>query len=261
MKTKLPPKLLPPFTFAEWLDLDYTSDPKFTKALKMLNLALKELKATKPPTAEAFEEFTTQTAYLIKRLRKMLKTELPSPVEEFCTPFLKQLLKWQKGALKIQDILVDDAEENAAAAEELEKKLQQALTAAGACEKNYSALTAAVDKYLKGLKTLGALVAKNAAAPQITTQLDTLRSGKNLRALQDAHKKCSDRYAGLSNNREIRNAAPGNDDDPTLAKLITSLNSILGTIGKIDKTLTASLADCAKITAAILKTSDKAKSP
>ncbi|AWI10017.1 hypothetical protein [Ereboglobus luteus] len=198
MKLKLPPKLKSPYTYAEWLDLEYTKDPKFTKTLKFLNLTLIKLKKTKPPTAELFEEFREHVAYLIKRIKKMLgDSKIPEEVLEFIEPFYILLKKWQKGAVKVQDLLIEESVEEAAEAATASKTLQQNAALAAACLKDYTLLAQTVDKSLKDIAQLDTIVGKGMASPKLTAAVGQVRAGKLQATMAATQAKC-DKAGGNS---------------------------------------------------------------
>ena len=195
MAFKLPPKLQSPFTFAEWLDLDYDKkDPKVAKSLKELNLALINLKRTKPPMASDFQRFTDETSFLIPRFKKMLADKnMPDNVrEEVIEPFYDLLRKWQKGATKIQDILEDEDAENAAADAETLKIMQKALAQAQPCAKNYAELAQAIDNDIKLVTQLAALAEKDEDSPKLAAAVHKMDPDKRLQSFKKTRVECDE---------------------------------------------------------------------
>jgi len=257
MAFKLPPKLQSPYKLAEWLALGYDKDIKFTKTLKLLNLALINLKRTKPPTAEAFEQFTENTAYLIKRLKKMLADkEMPDNVrEDFCQPFFLLLRKWQKNALRVQDILMEEDEEEAAQTAARMKALQQAGAQAQLCIKNYTKLAQDTNTALKDITKLAAIVPKTPPSPKLDAILDEVRSGKLQKTLEATRKNCENAGAKLPDARElarIRDEAKAGDNAP-LATLATLCAAHLQTIDKLAKGIDAAILKYTQTTATLLR--------
>lgn len=260
MKLKLPPKLQSPYTYNEWLDLEYDKDPKFTKTLKFLNLALINLKRTKPPTAEAFNEFTEHTAYLVKRLKKMLADkDMSEPVREFCESFFILLRKWQKGAVKIADILQEESEEEAAQLSDAAKAMQQASALAAACTKNYTTLAQTVDKALKDITQLSAIVTKGVTAPKLDAAVEQVRSEKLLKNMTAEEKKCAAAADKLPDARrldQMRNLAK-DLDGAALSAQVDACAKQLQAIEKLSKAVTAAMEKYAKTAEDLLKTYDK----
>lgn len=188
MKLKLPPKLDPARTFTSlphWLDLEYENkDPKVARSLKALNLALINLKRTKPPMASDFEMFTSETAYLIVRFKKMLNdSEMPDNIrDEVCEPFYTLLRKWQKGATKLQDILMEGEEETQDATD----VIQEALPKAQLCRKNCAALEQRIANELKPLAQLAAFAKKDKKAPKLAAAVEKLAPEKVMKSMRTA---------------------------------------------------------------------------
>ncbi|MDR1011541.1 MAG: hypothetical protein LBM04_10555 [Opitutaceae bacterium] len=259
MAIKLPPKLLSPYTLKEWLALDYDKDPKFTKNHKRLGLALIALKKTKPPTAEAFEEFTECTAYAIKRIRKLIKApELPDEVMEFCQPFLKILLKWQKGADRAQDIIMEADEENVAEAAAMEKDFSQAARQANACMTDYVRLVGTVQKRRKELDTLGKLIKSKAASPKIDALIKELRGGTLVKSLETDYGKCANLQNTLPDDKALKIARQTADSgqNAALAKQIQTVSATVAGIDKIARQIEKSISECDKAVETILKAYD-----
>lgn len=263
MPLKLPPKLQSPYTLAEWLDLGYDKDPKFTKTLKFLNLALISLKRTKPPTAEAFEEFTTHTAYLMKRLKKMLgDAEMPESVREFCESFFLLLKKWQKGATKVQDLLLEEDEETAAQIAGVTKAMQQADSQYKICLKNCATLAQAVDKALKDITQLATMVGKGAASPKLDAAVAQVRSEKLFKSLETARKNCAAAKDKLPDGKEIAQAGAlaKEHNAPVLAALAAGCAKQRAAIEKLTAAIEAGKAKYAKAADGLLK-AHAAKNP
>jgi hypothetical protein len=255
MAIKLPPKLPSPYTLKEWLALDYDKDPKFTKNHKRLGLALIALKKAKPPSAEAFQEFTECTDYAIKRIRKLIKVpELPDAVLEFCQPFLRLLLKWQKGAVKAQDILAEEDGENAAKAAALEKNFARAAGQADACLNGYVKLAGVIQKRRKELDTLGKAVKSGAASAKVDALIQGLRGGALLKPLEADYKKCADLRKALPDDKTLRAArqtadSGGND---ALAKQISAFAAVAAKIDNIAPQIEKSMGECGRAVEAVL---------
>jgi hypothetical protein len=259
MAIKLPPKLPSPYTLKEWLALDYDKDPKFTKNHKRLGLTLIALKKTRPPSAEAFEEFTECTAYAIKRIRKLIKApELPGEVLEFCQPFLKILLKWQKGAVKAQDIIMEADEETAAADAALEKDFSQAAMQATACMTGYVRLAGTVQKRRKELDTLGKMIKSGAASAKLDTLLKGLRGGTLVKSLEADYGKCANLQKTLPDDKALKTARQTADSgrNAALAKQIQAVSVTVAGIDKIAGQIEKSINECGKTIETILKAYD-----
>lgn len=258
MKLKLPPKLKSPYTYAEWLDLDY-KEPKFTKTLKLLNLTLIKLKKTKPPTVELFEEFREHVAYLIKRMKKMLgDSEMPENVHEFIDPFFILLKKWQKGAVKVQDLLMEESEEDAAEAAATLKTLQQNSALAAACIKDYTILAQTIDKSLKELAQLDAIVGKGVVSPKLTSAVDKVRAGKLQTSFTAAQTKCAKAADKLAGTKEIaRMAATAKEQgNKEIAVQCVKLTAQIQSIEKITKAVDGGIAKYEATAKKLLKAFD-----
>ncbi|OAM90609.1 hypothetical protein OH491_02155 [Termitidicoccus mucosus] len=259
MAIKLPPKLPAPYALNDWLALGYDKDPKFTKNHKQLGKVLIALKKTRPPTAEAFQEFTECTAYAIKRIRKLLKApELPEAVLEFCQPFLKILLKWQKGAVKAQDIIMEADEENAAETAAMEKGFSQAARQAESCMSGYIKLAGAVQKRRKELDTLGKVIKSGASSAKIDALIKGLRGGALVKSLEVDYGKCANLQKALPDDKALRIARQSVDPGKNagLAKQIQAVSVAVAGIDKIARQIEKSLAECGRTVEAILKAYD-----
>ncbi|MDF9826570.1 hypothetical protein M2447_000651 [Ereboglobus sp. PH5-10] len=259
MKLKLPPKLKSPYSYAEWLDLEYTKDPKFTKTLKFLNLTLIKIKKTKPLTVELFEEFREHVAYLMKRIKKMLgDSKMPEEVREFIEPFFILLKKWQKGAVKVQDLLIEESDEEVAAVTAASKNLQQNAALAAACLKDYTLLAQTVDKSLKDITKLDTIVGKGVASPKLTSAVNQVRAGKLQASLAATQAKCARAGGKLADAREIARMAAsakaqGNRE---LADQCVKLTAQIQSIEKTSKAVDAGIAKYDAIAKKLLKAFD-----
>lgn len=256
MKLKLPKKLPSPYTLAEWQDLGYDKDPKFTKTLKFLNLALINLKNTKPPTAEAFENFSGHTSFLIIRLKKMLADkEMPGPVREFCEPFYDLLRKWKKGAAKVQDILMEESEEEAGKIAAATKTLHQAITLGHICIKNYTAIVQAIEKGLKDITQLAAIINKGVQSPKLAAAVDQVRAEKLLKNIDAARKKCVSQQSKLPDAREIEmmKIHAKESNNAIIPSLASTYAAQLTNLEKLTKAADSGLDKYNKTAAAIIK--------
>jgi hypothetical protein len=259
MAIKLPPKLPAPYTFKDWLALDYDKDPKFTKNHKRLGLALIALKKTKPPSAEAFQEFTECTAYAIKRIRKLVKApEVPDAVLEFCQPFLGLLIKWQKGAVRAQDILTEEDGENAAGSAALEKTFSQAAVRADACASGYVKLAGVIQKRRKELDALGKVIKSGAAPAKVDALIKGLRGGSLVKSLEADYGKCADLRKALPDDKACKTARQSADSakNATLAKQIQTVLLVVGKIDKIARQIEKDMNECGRMIEAILNAYD-----
>jgi len=237
MPLKLPPKLQSPYTLAEWKELEYKTDSKFLNAIRDLNFALIDLKRTKPPTAAAFEAFTTQTAYLIKRLKPMLNDDdMPEAVyDDYAEPFYILLRDWQKKALKIEDVLSEKEEDAAAEIMTAKKALQQNFQKGQDCEKRYKTLAQKLVKAQADIAKSAAFIKKAKPDPALIGVYDKLAPDKNLAAFQDEQNDLFNTIGKLMKQDAIGairdNALKFNDRD--LASLCGSCSTQLASLDKL----------------------------
>ena len=243
MPLKLPPKLQSPFTLAEWLDLDIDNkDPKIAKSLKELNLALINLKRVKPPMASDFQRFTEETAFLLPRFKKMLGNNKISPLimEDFVEPFYDLLKKWQKGALKIQDILEDDE----GVGQDAKNLIMDSLHDVQLCKEKLTKIATEIDKQLKHVNQLAALANKKPLPPVVQAAIgklphpdETLRTwGTELRKCEAVQKKLLSREL-IQTSRDFAKKF----NDTAHIKACADYLSALDIIEKLDKAIEPNL--------------------